>query len=357
MKALLQISRGRCDERGRRAASAQDTGALDKERGRRRLTSGRRPTRPMSARLSTRPTSATRTCTRRSRWTRARSARGSGRAMRTASPVARRSPPPPASRAKLSRPLDFLVVADHSDNMGFFPDLFAGKPELLADPTGRKWYDMIQSGKGAEAAIEIIVAFSHRDASRRTSCTFPARAPIAARGGRRSPPPSEYNEPGRFTAFIGYEWTSNTGGNNLHRNVIFRDNGDKASQVEPFTVYPPMGSDNPRDLWKWMAAYEKKTGGNVLAIAHNGNLSNGTHVPDHRVVHRQAGRSRSTSRRARSGSGSTKRRRPRATGETHPFLSPNDEFARLRALGQGQPRRQRRQDEGACSSSSTPARR
>ena len=63
-------------------------------------------------------------------------------------------------RAKLSRPLDFMVVADHSDNMGFFPDLFAGKPEVLADPTGRRWYDMIQSGQGPEAAIEIIVAFS-----------------------------------------------------------------------------------------------------------------------------------------------------------------------------------------------------
>ncbi|MGH8863918.1 MAG: DUF3604 domain-containing protein, partial [Burkholderiales bacterium] len=63
--------------------------------------------------------------------------------------------------AKLSRPLDFLVVADHSDNMGFFPDLFAGKPEVLADPTGRKWYDMIHSGKGAEAAMEIIMSFSH----------------------------------------------------------------------------------------------------------------------------------------------------------------------------------------------------
>src|SRR5262245_49210892 len=62
---------------------------------------------------------------------------------------------------KLSRPLDFLVVADHSDNMGFFPDLFAGKPELMADPTGRRWHDMMLSGKGAEAAIEIIVAFSH----------------------------------------------------------------------------------------------------------------------------------------------------------------------------------------------------
>src|SRR5690242_19949068 len=62
--------------------------------------------------------------------------------------------------AKLSRPLDFLVVADHSDNMGFFPDLMAGKGELVADPTGRKWYEMMQEGKGAEAALQIIGAFS-----------------------------------------------------------------------------------------------------------------------------------------------------------------------------------------------------
>jgi hypothetical protein len=69
--------------------------------------------------------------------------------------------------AKLSRPLDFLVVTDHSDNMGFFPDLFSGSQTILADPTGKKWYDMIQSGKGEQAAIEIIVAFSHG--------TFPKR--------------------------------------------------------------------------------------------------------------------------------------------------------------------------------------
>ena len=70
--------------------------------------------------------------------------------------------------AKLSRPLDFLVVADHSDNMGFFPDLFAGKPEILADPMGRKWYDMIQAGKGAEAALDIIGNFSPGHISRRS---------------------------------------------------------------------------------------------------------------------------------------------------------------------------------------------
>jgi len=63
--------------------------------------------------------------------------------------------------AKLSRPLDFLVVSDHSDQMGFFPDLFAGKPSLLADPTGKRWNEMIHNGQGNEAAMEIIVAFSH----------------------------------------------------------------------------------------------------------------------------------------------------------------------------------------------------
>src|ERR1700704_2643483 len=62
--------------------------------------------------------------------------------------------------AKVSRPLDFLLVADHSDNMGFSPDLFAAKPEILADPMGRRWYDLVQSGKGAEAALEIISAFA-----------------------------------------------------------------------------------------------------------------------------------------------------------------------------------------------------
>jgi hypothetical protein len=160
---------------------------------------------------------------------------------------------------RLSRPLDFLVVTDHSDNMGFITDLFAGKPELLADPTGRCWYDMIQSGKGGQAALEIIGTFAQGK--------FP-EALVYAPGtqGYRSTwetilkAAEEANAPGRFTAFIGYEWTSLSAGNNLHRNVIFRDDATKASLVEPYTTTPPYGSNNPRDLWKWMAAYELKTG-------------------------------------------------------------------------------------------------
>src|SRR4029434_10715877 len=83
----------------------------------------------------------------------------------------------------------------------------------------------------------------------------------------------KYNEPGRFTAFIGYEWTSNAGGgDNLHRNLIYRDNKDKADQVLPMTTFQ---TQNPEDLWKWMTAWEHKTGGKLLAIPHSGNVSGG----------------------------------------------------------------------------------
>ena len=93
----------------------------------------------------------------------------------------------------------------------------------------------------------------------------------------------EYNEPGRFSAIIGFEWTSLVKGGNMHRNVIFRDNADRALQTVPYTTTPPDGSPNPVDLWKWMAAYEEKTGGRVLAIPHNGNLANGIMFPVERA--------------------------------------------------------------------------
>jgi hypothetical protein len=225
---------------------------------------------------------------------------------------------------KLARPLDFLVVTDHSDNMGFFPDLFAGKPEMLANPMGRKWYDMIQSGKGADAAIEIILAFSHGTFPK-DLMYFPGTRAYKGAWQETINAAEAFNEPGRFTAFIGYEWTSNTGGNNLHRNVIFRDNSDRANQVEPFTVYPPYGSDNPVNLWKWMDAYEKKTGGSVLAIAHNGNLSNGTMFPIVEAfgakIDRQYAETRARWERLYEAT------QTKGDGEAHPLLSPNDEFA------------------------------
>jgi hypothetical protein len=235
-------------------------------------------------------------------------------------------------RVRLSRSLDFLVVADHSDNMGFFPDLLAGKPEMLADPTGRRWYDMIQSGKGADAALEIIVAFSQGQFPKALE-SMPGSPAYRSAWRETIKAAEEANDPGRFTAFIGYEWTSNTGGNNLHRNVIFRDGGELARQVEPYTVYPP-GSDNPRDLWKWMQTFEDKTGGDVLAIAHNGNLSNGRMFPliesfTGKAVDREYAEQRAKWERLYEAT------QIKGDGETHPFLSPNDEFAAFERWDKG----------------------
>jgi len=233
---------------------------------------------------------------------------------------------------KLSRPLDFLVVADHSDGMGFFPLILGGDPTIMADPQGRKWNEMIRTGKGAEAALDIIQSFGKGEISK---AIMPVPGTKAYRGAwdETIKAAEAYNDPGRFTAFIGYEWTSNTGGNNLHRNVIFRDNGDKASQVEPFTTMAPLGSDNPRDLWKWMAAYEQKTGGQVLAIAHNGNLSNGLMFPTVEAFGKKLDREYADAR--------AKWERlyevtqTKGTGEAHPFLSPNDEFANFELWDKG----------------------
>ncbi len=227
-------------------------------------------------------------------------------------------------QVKLSRPLDFLVVADHSDGMGFFPLLLGGDPNIMADPQGRKWSDMINSGKGAEAAIDIIQSFGKGTISK---AIMPLPGTSAYRGAWQTTikAAEEANDPGRFTAFIGYEWTSNTGGNNLHRNVIFRDNIDKASRVEPYTTMKPLGSDNPVDLWKWMQAYEEKTGGDVLAIAHNGNLSNGLMFPVVEAFGKKVDREYAETRARWERLYETTQ--TKGTGESHPYLSPNDEFA------------------------------
>ena len=147
-------------------------------------------------------------------------------------------------RVKLSRPLDFLVVADHSDGMGFFPMLLSASQNCSHDPQGRKWYDMIQTGKGAEAALDIVIHFRQ---GKMPKAIFPLRVLPAYRCAWEEiiKAAEEANDPGRFTAFIGFEWTSNPGGKNLHRNVIFRDNAAKASPIEPYTTIKPLGATTP----------------------------------------------------------------------------------------------------------------
>ena len=238
-------------------------------------------------------------------------------------------------RVKRSRPLDFLVVADHSDNMGFFPKLYEGDPAFLADPTGKRWYDMVRAGgqEGVNAAVEIIIAFSQNKfppalASKPGTAAYRSAWEVALKAAEK------YDDPGRFTAFIGYEWTSNTGGMNLHRVVVYRDDAEKASRLEPYTTLKPEGSDNPRDLWTWMQGYEEKTGGRLLAIAHNGNLSNGIMFPliesfTGKPVDRQYALTRARWEPLYEAT------QIKGDGEAHPYLSPNDEFADYETWDQG----------------------
>lgn len=236
-------------------------------------------------------------------------------------------------RVRLSRPLDFMAVTDHSDNLGFMPLMLAGDPRILADPQGRRWYDMIQGGKGGDAVIEIVLAFTQNKFPK--ALIFAPGNP-AYRDAWRDivQAADEANEPGRFTAFIGYEWTSTPGGNNLHRNVLFRDSGQKAGQVEPLPAMKPHGKDDPRDLWKWMAAYEQKTGGEVMAIAHNGNWSNGRMFP---VVESFTGKpiDREYAEQRAHWERTVEATQIKGDGETHPFLSPTDEFAAFERWDKG----------------------
>ena len=226
---------------------------------------------------------------------------------------------------RLSRPLDFLVIADHSDNMGFFPDMFAGKEHILSDPTGKDWYERVKRGEGVGVALELIGLFSQGEFPE-ALIYKPDSQPYKDAWAKTVAAAEEFNDPGKFTAFIGYEWTSLVRGNNMHRVVIYKDDGDKGGSMVPFTTIAPEGSTNPRDLWTWMEGYEEKTGGEVLAIAHNGNLANGIMFP---MEVQNDGKEIDISyveRRAR-WEPLYEATQIKGDGETHPLLSPDDEFA------------------------------
>jgi hypothetical protein len=230
-----------------------------------------------------------------------------------------------AGPVRLAQPLDFVVIADHSDNMGFFPDMLGGAPHILSDPTGKDWYNRIQAGKGVDVALELIGLFSQGEFPPGLIYT-PDSKPYKKAWARTVKAAEQYNEPGRFTAFIGYEWTSLVKGNNLHRVVVYRDGGDKGGQMVPYTTMAPQGSTTPRKLWDWLEQYEEKTGGDVLAIAHNGNLANGIMFP----LEKQSDGKRldaSYTELRDKWEPLYEVTQIKGDGETHPFLSPDDEFA------------------------------
>jgi hypothetical protein len=231
--------------------------------------------------------------------------------------------------ARLSRPLDWLVLTEHTDMMGFATDLLSGAPNIMAVPKGREWVEGLQKGgeDAAAAALDLIATFSQLKVPKKLVQDYSPGSPVFAGVWESIIDAAEkYNEPDRFTALIGFEWTSVPQGNNLHRNIVLRDNGDRARQVLPMTTILPLGSTDPLDLYKWLEMYETKTGGKTFALAHNGNISNGWMFPTEKTYAGGVVDKNYVQQRAR-WEPLYEITQIKGDGEAHPALSPDDEFA------------------------------
>jgi len=222
--------------------------------------------------------------------------------------------------ARLIRPLDFLVISDHAENLGLSPLIIESDPELLKTKYGKKLHDLVKAGKGQEAFLLWIKDGMSKNTDLINNPTMAQsvwESSIAAA--------DKYNDPGRFTALIAFEWTSiNTAKqpSNLHRVVIFKDDADKAKQVLPYSMFD---SYDPEDLWAYMENYEKKTGGDILAIPHNGNLSNGLMFATERLNGEPI--DKAYAERRIKWEPIYEVTQIKGDGEAHPLISPNDEFA------------------------------
>ena len=238
---------------------------------------------------------------------------------------------------KLARPLDWLVVTDHSDMMGIATDIQNGAPNIMAVPKGREWAEGFQKGGEAagKAAFDLITNFAQMTIPEQLVKDYSPGSPVYNKvWDKITRTADQYNEPGRFTALIGYEWTSVPKGYNLHRNVILRDDGNRARMVVPLTTQPPTGTQDPLDLYKWLEEYQLKTGGQAFAIAHNGNLSNGWMFPMEETYFGGNVDQNYVELRAR-WEPLYEVTQIKGDGETHPYLSTTDEFADYETLDKG----------------------
>lgn len=218
---------------------------------------------------------------------------------------------------RLRRPLDFLAVTDHAEYLGVFPRLKDNDGRMADWKLGQLWASYMRSGERVKLGRAFADAIMTNDPALRT--------PVAIQSSiwsELSQVADRYNSPGRFTAFIGYEWTSMINGDNLHRVVLFRDNAEKASRVLPYSA---QDSTDPEALWAALDRYEKTTGGTVMSIAHNGNVSNGRMFAPTTVSGKPL--TADYARRRMRWEPIYEVTQVKGDGEAHPALSPTDEFA------------------------------
>lgn len=230
---------------------------------------------------------------------------------------------------RLSRPYDWMMVADHSDAMGVMSAVLEGKSSLMTNPTLKRWHEGMQAG-GEDASKVVMEIITLQGQGKLPEAMTDTKVQMDTWKDMTEIVES-HNKPGTFTALIGYEWTSNYGGgNNLHRNIVYRDGKALADQVRPLTTFD---TEIPNQLWDWMQGYEEKTGGQVLAVPHNGNLSNGlmfsTETPDGKPIDAKWAEARARWEPLYEVTQS------KGTSEQHPSLAPADEFANFEIWDKG----------------------
>jgi len=232
---------------------------------------------------------------------------------------------------QLSKPLDFLVVADHSEMLGSMPRLFEEKAEDLASTKSGKAMLEMAPEKTEDQLLEVYSAVNYVASNEPNDLGItPEEMVNDLHGGDKRKSAWEayvdtaesHNDPGTFSALIGFEWTSNTGGANLHRVVFQAEGSDVAKKYLP---YSSLESDDPEDLWKWLDTTSEKVGATFVAIPHNPNISIGRMFP----LVRNNGEpvDEAYARKRAQWEPAVEASQIKGDSETHPLLSPDDSFA------------------------------
>jgi hypothetical protein len=227
----------------------------------------------------------------------------------------------PVTREKIriERPLDFLVVADHAEMLSLQLSLEEGDADVLATESGRRLQAAQNANRRAVfAEVGTINTGGGKDLLRDLTSDR-----IRANAWRQQAQAADrHNQPGRFTAFIGWEWSSMPNWSNLHRVVFTTADATTAGRFIPFSSYQ---SQRPEDLWAWLETTSKATGARFVAIPHNSNMSNGAMFDrvdsEGRPITAEYARQRIRWEPVMEIS------QTKGTSETDPSLSPNDEFA------------------------------
>jgi hypothetical protein len=218
---------------------------------------------------------------------------------------------------KIDTPMDWMGVTDHSEYVGVTKEANTPGSALSKLPEAQP---LILKNPNDQAELQKAFTYLLSLASKPPVKAFMSPEVAGSIWKENVKIADENNHPGKFTAFCSYEYTSQSDNRNLHRNIFFRD----CAHV-PEMPYSALDSWHPEDLWKWMDT-QRKAGNELLAISHNANLSDGWMYPIDvdsfgRPIDAAWAASRDRNERL------VEIKQIKGQSETHPLLSPNDEFA------------------------------